>query len=105
MSAAKVKRVLSNVHIRYYMFRTAGMVVPKGGILIALHEQVDLEDLLDTLVHEAVHLAHPKLKEEAVERATKALLKMPSVRDLACRRAAEILWDAYLYLRRQRADR
>lgn len=100
MNSSRVKQVLASTHVHYYMHRAAGMVVPKGSILVALHEQLDLDDLLDTLVHEAVHLAHPKMREDQVTRTTKALLKKPSVRSLAYKRAAEILWDAYVYLSR-----
>lgn len=100
----RVTTVLETVErapIDYALWPTAGLVSQGGCIVLLLSNHRSAEDVLDTIVHEAVHLAYPDLQEPAVRAAVQRLLRNQRVALAAARRACAVLWDAYLELKRK----
>lgn len=86
----------------YAIWPTAGLVAQQGCIVLLLANHSSAEDLVDTVVHEAVHLAYPHLSEAAVRATVTRMLKRPEVALAATQRACQVLWQVYRELRKVR---
>lgn len=93
--AEDVIRTIETARIDYAIWPTAGLVAQVGTIVLLLAHHEDWQDLVDTVVHEAVHLTYPDLPEAAVRATTRRLLRHRGVALSATRRACQVLWEVY----------